>query len=314
MKNYPNKIKIGILKALCYSEIFDYPLTASEVYKYFVGSKTTHDIVSSTLYEMRKKGEIGYGQGFYFLRGKEELVNTRILREIEGERKIKYAEKIIKVISFVPTIKLISLSGSLSMRNAKREDDIDIFVITKSNSLWLTRLVVNLILMITKSKRDKLVTYGIDKICPNMFVTISSMKFAKNDRNIFSAHEISQMVPVVNKDKSYERFIEANFWIANYLPHAISRPEIVAPTELKILGLAAIDRMCFLFQHIYMKDRITSEKVGIDMARFHPKDKTFYVNFLYREKYQNLVKFVKSNRPNHRQTRLPSASKDTPGY
>ncbi|PIP63217.1 hypothetical protein COW97_03705, partial [Candidatus Roizmanbacteria bacterium CG22_combo_CG10-13_8_21_14_all_34_12] len=62
------------------------------------------------------------------------------IRKIKDQKsKIKNSKKklnswrfrtYIKLISLFPQIKLVGLSGSISMMNAKEDDDIDLFIIT----------------------------------------------------------------------------------------------------------------------------------------------------------------------------------------
>ncbi|MDH7476381.1 MAG: hypothetical protein QHH09_02835 [Microgenomates group bacterium] len=47
----------------------------------------------------------------------------------------------LKLISVFPQIKLVGLSGSLSMMNAKENDDIDLFIITANNRLFTGRFI-----------------------------------------------------------------------------------------------------------------------------------------------------------------------------
>ena len=47
----------------------------------------------------------------------------------------------IKLLSIFPQIKLIGLSGSISMMNAKKDDDIDLFVITAKKRLFTGRFI-----------------------------------------------------------------------------------------------------------------------------------------------------------------------------
>jgi D-beta-D-heptose 7-phosphate kinase/D-beta-D-heptose 1-phosphate adenosyltransferase len=309
-----NKIQEGIIKTLCYSDIFDFPLNAREIFKYFIGEISSDEQIYEELEKMRQNGRVGYYRGFYFLSGKKRLVNIRKGREKESIKKLKSAKKMIHLLSFIPTVQFIGISGSLSLANAKREDDIDIFVITSQNSLWITRYFVNSILTIFGSKRKRTDIYGIDKFCPNMFLTESSLKFEICDRNMFSAHEIAQVMPVLNKNHTYEKFITENLWVLKYLPNALGKYGFYKSEKKRFSPHKLLNKVSFALQHLYMRKRITSERVNIELARFHPKDKTEFVNLLHKAKYKNYIHFVKNSIKNQPQSKLFATHAVTPGY
>ena len=53
-----------------------------------------------------------------------------------------------------------------------------------------------------------------DKICLNLILDEDRMSFENQD--LFTAHEIVQLLPVFEKDKTYQKFISANKWVKEY--------------------------------------------------------------------------------------------------
>jgi len=287
------KLKKAVIKTLVYSDIFDYPLTRHQIHKYLVESKESMESLFNTLQSMASKDLIIKKERLFFLKGRVMICNLRAKREKAGREKFKIAARISSILSLIPTIEMIGLSGSLSMNNSDKNDDIDLFIVTSKNGLWTTRLFVNLALIFMKIKRARGDSLGVNKICPNMFVTISALSIPQKDRNLFSAHEVAQLKVLFNKNMTYERFINQNLWILKYLPNSVKKFSL--KHEYKDRGhtfLMIIDRILFLLQYIYMKRKITREKISFNFALFHPQDKTEFVNYLYQARYQNYINFV----------------------
>jgi hypothetical protein len=261
-------VEKGILQALCYADIFDYPLTEEEIRRW----------------EIKEVGRSGAGgeyeqkDGYFFLKGRGKIVKEREKREKVSKEKLELARKVAKKLSWLPTIKIIGLTGALAMNNAKEEDDIDFLIITSRNSLWLTRILIWLICPILRVRRrgrdDKKVK---DKICFNLFLDESSLKI--EPENLFLAHEICQIKPLTNKDKAYEKFLATNSWVKKYLPNALpgSFFRVHSSNDLLIcrsfnLLISFLNKIAFRLQYCYMKSKITSEKISLTQAFFHPKD------------------------------------------
>ena len=283
-------MRLSIIKTLSYSDIFDFPLTRDEIFKFYIGKITDKKKVFSTLTKMVRTKQIGKYGKYYFLNGKKNLCLLRKKREMESKRKMRIARRSAFLLSFVPTIKLLGISGSLSMNNAQRRDDIDLFIITSKNTLWLTRFLVNLILLAKGAKRARNDSYGADSICPNMFVSISSLNVPNN---LFSAHEVTQLKVLVNKNRTYEKFVSENSWVSRFLPHA-DKYRRVKINKKGNLAMLLIDRLFYIPQYVYMKRRITKENITAHQAMFHPKDKTSFVLALYTTKYKSYWKSLKS--------------------
>ncbi len=230
-----------------YHKIFDYKLTKEEAVKW--------------QYKNQKIVIKG---------GKSE---TRLQREKYSQKKLKIAQKAVMLISKVPTVLFVGVTGSLAMMNADKNSDIDLLIITRKNTLWTTRALVYGILLVMgyqlrkpEQKNEK------DKLCLNMWLDETSLVWGRKDRNIYTAHEIAQIVPLVNKNDIYERFLFLNKWILDYWPRAVE----IRNLKFEIGKLNGkrnmIERLSFFIQYLYMKNKITTEIVTNNKAIFHKND------------------------------------------
>lgn len=275
MKGRSNKI----LETLSYFDIFDYPLTKKEIWQ-FLSEKIS---LEKFLKYKIKDQHIDNLKGFYFIKKRQKTVLLRKRREIESNLKMKKAIKIISILRFIPTVKLIGISGALSMRNCERKDDIDFFVICKNNLVWTTRLLIILVLSIYGLYRRRGETDVADKICLNFLIGSRNLRFGKKYRNIYIAHEIAQLVPILDKNDTYEKFIKENIWISNFFPNVFYRIsnykilfkaqenylENFIATVLRISNVEAITKFSQIF---YMRKGITREIIKANFIALHPID------------------------------------------
>lgn len=304
-----NDISIAIIKTLSYFDIFDYPLTLGQIYKFIHSKKkVSKELINKHLDKMsdviKKRGK------YCFFDGRRDIVEKRISKEVESKKKLKYAKSALRLLCFIPSVKFLGVSGSLSMNNSREEDDVDIFVITDKNALWITRFFVTMILLIFKKKRKREGLFVKDKICPNMFISINHLKLGGRGRSLFLAHEIVQLSVIKNKDNTFEQFLYANKWIKKLLPNAVNFDSIEQSIKIdyknySLVQLAfvelidVLDSLAYILQFRYMRSSITKEKIGKNIAKFHPIDRK---NIILR-KYRRRCKYYLSQLLGSREVR-----------
>jgi hypothetical protein len=178
---------------------------------------------------------------------------------------------------------MVAVTGALAMNNANEESDIDFLTITKKGSLWTTRIFVMALLKVFGIPRRK---YGDkstkDKLCLNIWLDENDLVWSKKDRNIFTSHEISQIIPLINKDELYEKFISDNACITDYWPNATSAKagKEKKRKKKKETGfvIRLIETLARKGQYWYMKDKITRETITSTRALFHPVDWASFIS------------------------------------
>ncbi len=209
-------------------------------------------------------------------------------REEWSEKKMKIAQKAADKLKIIPTIRMIGITGALAMNNCGKDDDIDLIIIAIRNSLWLTRLLIIFLCPFFGIKRRRRGEEKINnKICFNLLLEENHFKI--EPENLFLAHEICQVKPIFNKDKSYEKFLWENSWVKSFLPNAISNAKFKiqnAKPQFKIqnIFIGFLNRIVFVFQFWYMKPKMTVEKVSLHQAFFHPIDLNEKIMGEYKQK------------------------------
>ena len=241
--------------------------------------------------------------GLYALKGNQSTIARTKRRRRASEKKQPDIAKALRLLRFIPTIQCIGLSGSIAMENADKYDDIDFFVISSSRTVWTTRLLSILILDMFGLRR-KPNGATANKICLNMFVDEDTLTLKPYDRDIFSAHEIVQMKPIFDRNNTYEKFIEANRWVEEYLGNSLesgkwkveSRKEntnkILLSTLYSLLSipLTLLENTVKHLQLRYMKKKRTSEVIVEGYLRFHPQDARKWVLPVYQQNVKKILK------------------------
>lgn len=267
-----------IFQTLLYYDIFNYPLTKEEIWQ-FAADDFKHN--KSNFYKTLQRIRLPSHKTFYFLKGRKRIVNQRIKKESINRLKIKKANKIINILRFIPTVNFIGLSGSLSMQNSELNDDIDIFVICQSSLVWITRLLLVIILSLLRAYRNKNDKDFKDKICLNLIIGENNMGFFSKKKNLYLAHEIVQLFPIYQKNKTYIDFMEKNKWVHLFLPNYLerikkykivfnSKKRVYEVILIRILLFSKIEAIAKYLQWNYMKKNVTNEIISSNILAFHP--------------------------------------------
>lgn len=263
-KSTDKNLNIKEKTSVIYHNIFDYPLNFSDLIKWSSDKSLDN-------YSMEKIN-IAHKNGFYFLEGREGLIYKRLLRKRISAKKIKIAKKAVRFLSFITGIKMMALTGSLAMENSSEESDIDLMIVTKNGFLWTTRaltyLMIGLFGIRIRRPND---SNQKDKLCLNIWLDGNDLIWPKKDRNLYTAHEIAQTVPLVNKNNTYEKFIYQNRWILDFWPNAV-RINKKYDTKNKELHFSVVEKLAYWFQQNHMKSKVTREVVTPTRAVFHPQD------------------------------------------
>lgn len=278
----------AILKTLAYADIFAYPLDFSQIQKFLIWERrTSREEVARALRRLRAGKKIGFTTGFYFLRGREKLVEERKKREIVSRRKLRLVEKIAFFLKPIPYLSFVGVTGRLALGNSREEDDLDLLLITRKGALWLGRMLAIFVLEFLGVRRRPEEKEVRDKVCLNVFLEEGFLSLPSGERNLYTAHEIAQVRPVWERGGVYRRFLVANQWVREYLPNAIG--ELGEGEEREGEKSAfLLESLARKIQFWYMQRHKTGEKVDPHHAFFHPQSVEGWVLREYRKRVKEL--------------------------
>ena len=223
------------------------------------------------------------------------LIKLHQRRKSISQKKLIIAKQASRIISIIPWIKMAAVTGALAMKNADENDDIDLMIIASKNRLWIVRPFVLLIVSLF-FKRRKPSSFSNhsghlnhlnhssarNHICLNLWLDKQALIIPADQRNLYTAHELAQMKPIFNKDNTYERMMWENRWGRRYLANAWGRLKGWQVNRLKKPRFSAfqpfslfnpfnlLNLLAFRLQLWYMRPKMTTERVSLHAAFFHP--------------------------------------------
>jgi predicted nucleotidyltransferase len=217
--------KKHILATLAYFDLFHYPLTMDEIYLYLPIKCYTEDfeyalrclVIDRMIYHIDK---------FYSLKNDYFLIERRLKGNAKAGSLIGTAKRVSNLLIHFPFVRGIAISGSLSKNFADEDSDIDLFVITAKNKLWIARTLMHCF---------KKLTFLVNRqhyFCMNYYIDEQELQI--REKNIYTAIEIATLMPVQG-DTVFEQFYTTNAWTRNFLPHKCMRLTTAKPLKRSLL-------------------------------------------------------------------------------
>jgi len=133
----------SILKTLAWFDIFEYPLLPGEI-KQFSDQSLNEALFEETLGQLLHEKKIFRLDNFYSLQNNLLLAKKRIQGNRRAEQLLPKAMKIGRFLFKFPYVKAIGVSVSLFKQFTYENVDIDFFIITKTNLLWIARTLMHI--------------------------------------------------------------------------------------------------------------------------------------------------------------------------
>jgi predicted nucleotidyltransferase len=202
-------VKQDILATLTYFDIFDYPLTQTEIAQFLKSPYSQEEFTEDLNYLIAENWIYKFDE-FYTLQENSLLVQRRRKGNIQAKAMLKTAEKIAGFLSCFPFVKGVAVSGSLSKNFANENSDIDFFIITERKRLWLARTFMHCFKKIAALLKKQ------DWFCMNYYVDEEMLEI--KEKNIYTATEIATLLPMRGIG-IFKDFFKQNEWSKNFLPN-----------------------------------------------------------------------------------------------
>lgn len=197
------------LMILQYFGIFRYPLTLEEVHRFIPAASSVREV--SKALDSLVHNQIIYRIDEYFLPGESpQWVNERKKGNAKALKLLGRSGAYARIISAFPFVRGIAISGSLSKFYAAEDADLDFFIITDPDRLWIARSLLHMF------KKLTFLTGHQHYFCMNYFVDTEALKITH--RNLYSSIEVVTLLPVYN-ETLFHHFMQENLWATEYLPN-----------------------------------------------------------------------------------------------
>ncbi|RYY95559.1 MAG: nucleotidyltransferase domain-containing protein, partial [Chitinophagaceae bacterium] len=180
-------LRTDILATLTYFDLFHYPLTALEL-RLFSRRPHQQAAISAALRELLAAKQVFCFDGLYTLHNDASLAPRRRRGNAKARELLYTAGKVAQLVSCFPFVRGVAVSGSLSKNWADERSDIDLFLITAPNRLWLARTLLHGL---------KKLSYLVGRqhlFCMNYYVDEEGLQI--KEKNIYTATELATLLPL----------------------------------------------------------------------------------------------------------------------
>lgn len=170
--------------------------------------------------------------GHYTLPEKgQAAVVERLRRHCLAQTKWKLLRRVAGVLAYVPFVRMLAVTGSLSFGNARPSSDLDLLVVVKSGRIWTARALLLGIAGLLGRRRRHWDRQAPDKACLNHYLTTRSLAIAPEIRNIFTAVLFTHAVPIYGQATYREFLLQNSTWYKRF---------IMYPEPLPLLSVQAL--------------------------------------------------------------------------
>ena len=220
---------------------------------------------------------------------------------MDATRKYKKLLRVVRFFSLLPTVRGVAAVNTLSWWQTKRTSDIDLLIITRPKTLWVTRFFLVVPFLLFGKRPHALTRKGeepMDPFCFSFFlsdhdVNIQPIKIPDGDP--YLAYWTKALVPLLDKDRVFDRLAQENTWADHVLPNASSKPHhhklhtyqlpsFPLPFHLFDRALEFIQRKWLPSAITELANKDTRVILSDQMLKFYVKDR----RTLFKEKWNNL--------------------------
>ncbi len=191
----------AIEKTLLYSSIHNSGIHKELLHERLIDHKADADEINSSLIKLYLDSKILFKDDYIF------SSHLQIYKTAAAKPK-NHAEKLLKIIRSIPFISSIALSGGTAHDGIENHDDIDLFIITKKHTLYISYFLIHLLSLLFGSRKTFCANYLIDE--SKLAITAS--------RDLYTAYQIISLKPIKNKEL-LNLFFFRNKWIQKYFPN-----------------------------------------------------------------------------------------------
>ncbi|MEK9160333.1 MAG: hypothetical protein AAB383_06430 [Patescibacteria group bacterium] len=208
-------MKQAVLSTLAYFQLFEVPLTRSELSEHLFFAQPDEEKISIYL---KESPLIKLTEGYYSL-SSDPAFHEKFFEKVQRSRKLwKKVRRYQWLFSICPFVKLVCVCNSLPIYAVDEGSDIDLLVVTEKNRLFLARLCLTVLTSLFGVRRHGNKTEG--RFCLSFYLSEDSTDFkklAQEPYDIYLAYWLKTLEPIAGDYTVYEKILEENrAWLEEY--------------------------------------------------------------------------------------------------
>lgn len=200
--------ELAIARSVVFAALFDYPLTLAQLRQTLIESTQTPSQILATYRRGDELHEVvEYRDGFFFPRGRHDLVAERRRREARSRQLLTRYRPLLRIICGLPYVRMVALSGSIAHLNLDGAGDLDLFIVTRGRHVWSVTVAVVVLAKLLRKRR---------LLCANF--VIADERLALDQQDLFTASQIIHLKPLAGRD-IYEKLVAENAFVKRFYPN-----------------------------------------------------------------------------------------------
>ena len=208
----------GVLRAVHFADLFDYPLSLTELHRNLVGIRITRGDLERCL------GESGLLQtrivrtnGYLHFGGRQDLSDHRDAIEKASQQLLDQNEILLKRMARLPYVRMLAIQGDSSRSNSDCPQDVELFAIAAPGRVWLAYAL----LVLAARLHGRRQVLSADIVVDERHLQLPGAE------DLLTAHQLLHLRPLTG-ERPYRCLLDANAWMQQVFPNA----ELPAPTRL----------------------------------------------------------------------------------
>lgn len=226
-----------IYRTVRWFNVLDQPVTATQIWRNLVApnSSANYRWAGHGVYSLREvqealseseylKAKLGSRWGYYFIKGRDGLVEARLEKHARTQMLMKKARSLAKLLALTPGVRMLALSGSVAMGSAKESSDIDILTVCGGSRMWLTRFLVLAAAQVAGRRRKYWDKEAPGKLCLNHFLSERDLAANADIRNLYLATLYHNVLPLYGLPLFSQWQAANSVWMRRQLMFASEEP------------------------------------------------------------------------------------------
>lgn len=257
----------AVEKTLLYARLFNTGVKKENLHKHLFDVKLSSARLDEIVENLKGKKKIISEKGILYLNNHFTSSYKSNSHYSTGNEK---SRKLLKLLKKLPFISLISFSGGTAHYGFENHDDIDLFIITKPNTAYITYFIIHLLSLLFNARKE---------LCANYLIDESNIEI-KNPKDFYTAHQIITLVPF-NNEPLLHYFWKKNEWVKEFFPNFPLPPAGEIKTSRFYITFKPLNKILKSFYILLYKNLITktinsgSLRLTDECIKLHTNDYRF---------------------------------------
>ncbi len=275
-----HSVEEAVEKTLVYARLFNSGIKKEFLPKYLFDVKISDNVLKLALEKLLNENKIFVKNNSFYLNAFSKNFYVKKKAIPNHKRSIKFLE-LLKKFSLISSI---AFSGGTANYGLENHDDIDLFIITKPNCVFIVYSFIHF----------SSILLGLRKvICANYLIDEKNLEI-KSPRDFYTAHQIIFLIAYKNQN-ILDRFVFQNRWVNYFFPN-FPVETVHAPISSRLyLVFSPLNKMIMIFYKLFywklISKNISSEslKIAPSCLKLHTNDHREKITKMFNEEWNKYL-------------------------